>query len=360
MKKNLELFDMTTDIDTVIERYGRILNGELMPERTRHFRSYAISNFRGGIGKSTLAFNLGYEISRSKPSLFLDTCSQRNFSQNVFGDQLHDFQRSLYDSLISEITNTTPIPFDDELIGSVRTFCSHFAGGKPSYMIPGSAQLFLFPSLLYSQLAQYNQLDPQYRKEPSARTLLAIRRIADEAAKAKKSEKILIDTSPFFAGATHLSWLAADALIIPVRVDQNSVEALDLTLKMLKEPDWQFHKFNQQAGITHTPRVHAVVMTHCGWNRQKENTPDSSTRYFIQKSLEIAKRYSDLFSEKEVNNCFYLLDDFHSSGRISGKQRIPLSQLRDGQKFNVDGQRLEVNPSIARYQMEIKNLAEAL
>ena len=52
--------------------------------------------------------------------------------------------------------------------------------------------------------------------------------------------------------------------------------------------------------------------------------------------------YKNLFSESEITDCFYLLDDFHSSGRISGKQRIPLSKLREGQKFIVDGQRLEV------------------
>ena len=30
-----------------------------------------------------------------------------------------------------------------------------------------------------------------------------------------------MDTSPFYAGGTHLAWCAADAVIIPVRVDVN-------------------------------------------------------------------------------------------------------------------------------------------
>ena len=84
------------------------------------------------------------------------------------------------------------------------------------------------------------------------------------------------------------------------------------------------------------------------------------TKFFVQKSLEIARNYKELFSEDDITSCFYLLDDFHSSGRISGKQRIPLSQLRSGQKYLVDGQRLEVNPSVDRYQKEIQNLAAAL
>ncbi len=190
--------------------------------------------------------------------------------------------------------------------------------------------------------------------------MTSLRRIIDRAAKETKPEKVLIDTSPFFGGATHLAWVAADALIIPVRVDQHSIEALRLTLKMLTDPNMDFQKFNAQAGIKHTPKVHAVVMTHCGWNRQKPNTPDSSTRFFVEQALGIAQEFASVFSEDDVSRCFYLLDDFHSSGRISGHKRIPLAKLNSGTKYIVEGQRLEVNPSVDRYKREVANLTAAL
>lgn len=170
----------------------------------------------------------------------------------------------------------------------------------------------------------------------------------------------MIDTSPFFGGATHLAWVAADALIVPVRVDQHSIEALRLTLKMVKTRHMDFQKFNIQAGLKHRPKVHAIVMTHCGWNRQKPNTPDSSTRFFVESAINVAKEFGDVFSETDVSKCFYLLDDFHSSGRISGKQRIPLAMLKTGRKFTVEGERLEVNPSVDRYKREVANLTAAL
>jgi hypothetical protein len=151
-----------------------------------------------------------------------------------------------------------------------------------------------------------------------------------------------------------------DALIIPVRVDQHSIEALKQTLEMLSDSTLDFHRLNAQAGIEHQPIVHAVVMTHCGWNRQKANTPDSSTRYFVEKAVEVACSFSKYFSEDNVSDCFYLLDDFHSSGRISGKQRIPLSCLESGKKYVIEGQRLEVNPSVDRYKKEMQNLAADL
>ena len=36
--------------------------------------------------------------------LLVDTCSQRNFFENVFGDQLYDFNQTLYDALVVGIT----------------------------------------------------------------------------------------------------------------------------------------------------------------------------------------------------------------------------------------------------------------
>ncbi len=349
-----------TEIDAVLERSERILAGDFEPNRTKKFNTYAISNFRGGIGKSTLAFNLAFELSVAQTVLLIDTCSQRNFSQNIFGDQLHDFQQTLYDALVVGITAAGAFEIKD-IVASVKAYCPAFAGNKTSFMIPGSTELFLFPSLLYSQLAQYAQISGgTHTAAASKRVLTSLKSIIDEAQETVKADKVLIDTSPFFAGATHLAWASAEALIIPVRVDQHSVESLRLTLDMLSKESMDFHKFNKQAGITHTPKVHAIVMTHCSWNRQKKNTPDSSTRFFVERAIEIAKGYPDVFSEEDISKCFYLLDDFHSSGRISGKQRIPLARLKAGQKYMVEGQRLEVNPSVERYQVEMRNLAAAL
>jgi chromosome partitioning protein len=343
-------------IETILSRAERVLAGDILPLRSQQFPSYAVTNFRGGIGKSTLSFNLGYEIALKNSCLLIDTCSQKNLSQNLFGGELGEFDKTLYDALIGEMTGTSIVEYR-ELVIPVKQYCKDFRRAKPCFMIPGSSELFLFPSLLYSQLAQYAQLN---LTNASAKALLSLKRIIDEAAKVAKPDVVLVDTSPFFGGATHLAWAAVDAVIIPVRVDQNSIEALELTLRMLRDKTMDFRRFNEQSGLTRIPKVHAIAMTHCGWNRQKANNPDNSTRFFVQKALEIATEYKQLFSEEDVTDCFYLLDDFHSSGRISGKQRIPLSCLESGQKHIVDGQRLEVNPSVDRYKREVKNLAAAL
>lgn len=349
---------LMTQLDTIIQRSEQVMQGTDAPQRTAKFKSYAISAFRGGIGKSTLTFNLAYELSRAERLLLIDTCSQRNLSQGIFGEALRELPTDLYKSLIAELTNTTA-PAIDELAMRADPYCPAFVGGKPVFAIPGSSELFLFPSLLYSQLAQFAQIVTA-KKEASSRSLLTIKRIVDAAVEHSKADVVLMDTSPFFGGATHLAWCAAEALIIPVRVDQNSVDALRLTLQMLSDKAMDFHRFNDQGGFVHQPKVHAIVMTHCGWSRQKKNTPDSSTKFFAQRAIDLANEYSHLFSEEDITSCFYLLDDFHSSGRISGNQRIPLSKLVAGTKYHVDGQRLEVNPSVDRYKREVANLAAAL
>ncbi len=41
-------------------------------------------------------------------------------------------------------------------------------------------------------------------------------------------------------------------------------------------------------------------------------------------------------------------------------QRIPLAKLQSAKRFIVEGQRLEVNPSVDRYKKEVANLTAAL
>ena len=90
--------------------------------------------------------------------------------------------------------------------------------------------------------------------------------IIEQQVELTKTEKVLIDTSPFFAGGTHLAWAASEALIIPVRVDEQSIYSLELTLQMLKDDGSDFNLWRQRAGIEEKPVVQAVLMTHCGWN----------------------------------------------------------------------------------------------
>jgi chromosome partitioning protein len=345
-------------LNILLSRHKDVIEGKFVSKPNISFKTYAITNFRGGIGKSTLAFNLAWDLSRTHRTLLLDVCPQRNFTQSLLGETING-QQTIYDALLPKVMPGALEVKEDDLITSVPPHCPYFKKGQGTYLIPGSEELFLFPSLLYSALSNTSQV--RGRKEEITRAILQgleeiIRRVNVDL----KCEKVIIDTSPFFGGGTHLAWVAAEALIIPVRVDQASLEALKLTLSMLRKPEMDFLRLNEMAGIDRIPKVHAIAMTHCGWNRQSKLTPDHSTQAFLSQVTTIANEHADLFTSDEITDCIYLLDDFHSAGRISGSERIPLARLEVGKQYSVEGKRLQVNPSLTRYQQELGALARAL
>jgi chromosome partitioning protein len=349
-------FDMSGNLSNLLERFKTIAEGGEVPRPRTRFSTYAITSFRGGIGKSTIAFNLAWEISRRNKSLLFDLCPQCNFSQSLLGDDYNSDSNTIYDALLSRVMAGTPSIESDNLIISVPPACSPFKHGAGAYIVPGSKELFLFPSLLYTQLSSAQNLG-QRSQETSRNILQSVEKLANSLREHIKASKTLIDTSPFFGGATHLGWVAADALVIPVRVDQHSMEALKLTLSMLSRDEMDFLRLNRQAGIQKKPKVHAIVMTHCGWNRQAAFTPDRSTQAYLGQVLDIAYEYASLFSCDDPIDAIHLLDDFHAAGRISGSKRIPLAKLTVGESHTVEQQRLEVNESVTRYQKELKSLA---
>jgi cellulose biosynthesis protein BcsQ len=190
--------------------------------------------------------------------------------------------------------------------------------------------------------------------------LESLKETLDTEAKTKGADGILMDTSPFYAGGTHLAWCAADAIIIPVRVDEHSIDSLELTLDLLSKTDRDFVIWNDRAGGRKPPRVAAIVMTMVGSKSQLRATPDRASRMYIERALAIAEKYAKLFDHADPADAFVITDDFVSSGRISGAKSIPISRLKVGSFHMVDRKRLQVNASASRYQRELAYLVSVI
>jgi cellulose biosynthesis protein BcsQ len=217
--------------------------------------------------------------------------------------------------------------------------------------------MFAFPSTLYQQL----QTAHAQRKPDAVRRLLeSLKTILTDEEGVKGTDGILVDTSPFYAGGTHLAWCAADALIIPVRVDEHSIESLELTLDLLDNPAKDFQVWNQRAGGRPSPRVAAIVMTMVGSKSTLRSTPDRASRMYIERAIDIAERHRTLFDFEDPADAFAITDDFVSSGRISGAKSIPISRLRIGAFHTVEEKRLQVNSSATRYQRELAYLVSMI
>ena len=95
---------ITSDVQELFDRYDMILSDKSidnLPHAKKH-RTYAVTNFRGGIGKTTLSFNLAYAMCKNYMTLFLDVCPQQNFTSLFSNNFLeNDIKIETYHSLIT-------------------------------------------------------------------------------------------------------------------------------------------------------------------------------------------------------------------------------------------------------------------
>ena len=342
-------------LDKVLETHRQVVEGGNTHSGGLKYRSYAVTTLRGGVGKSTLAFNLSFEIAGKRSLLVADMCAQCNLTETLMRDADHEISilDALQPALLGPAFGTAP----SDLSYRVSQYCDPFKTQNPCFVIPGNQLLFAFPSTLYQQLQIANA-----QNNPSAvrKLLESLKDVLDREAKEKNADGILMDTSPFYAGGTHLAWCAADALIIPVRVDEHSIESLELTLSLLSDPAKDFAIWNNRAGGRSIPKVAAIVMTMVGSKSQLRATPDRASRMYIERALAIAEKYPSLFDHTEPADAFVITDDFVSSGRVSGAKSIPISKLKVGSFHSVEGKRLQVNSSVERYKNELAYLVSIL
>ena len=70
-------------MEKVLDNHMKVVEEGFTVEGGLRYKSYAITTLRGGVGKSTLAFNLAYEMAGSRKILVADLCAQCNLTEAI-------------------------------------------------------------------------------------------------------------------------------------------------------------------------------------------------------------------------------------------------------------------------------------
>ena len=342
-------------IETIVDRQYAIANNQADDIGLPKYRIYAMCNLRGGIGKTTLAFNVSYLVD---DLLVVDTCPQGNLSyfydNSYYAGQQTNVRNMLLPYLVPGLGKSTRVA---AYIGATNEYFSK----RNNYYIPSSEELYLLPSQLITAINQATGLQQPQRNEALKSILYSLKNEIERELNENNLDKCIIDTSPFFSGATQLAWYAADALVIPVRTDQQSIKSLELLINTLSSSQSEFRKYLPECD-TNVPKIQMVVLTHCGWSTVAgaRNEPNKQTLLYLKKVYDILSKHRSLLSTNCPENHLFMLDDFLGSGRISSYESKPMELLCEGETKTIDRVRVSVNKSVGKCKNQLKFIARQL
>lgn len=334
------------NIDHLLSRQHAIAEQCAEPLPIPKFNTYCICNLRGGIGKTSLAFNLSYLTDNV---LAVDTCPQGNLSY-FYNPNYFNSRTSTYDMLLPYFM---PGFGKASHVAQRIEATNHFFNGHNAFYIPSTDMLYNLASTMSFAFSQASALTGAQQQQLIDTMLFSLRSEIRRESAETSTQKCLIDTSPFFAGATHLAWHATDALIVPVRTDQQSINSLSLLLQSLSNPASPFLRI--MPSNNHIPKIQLVVLTHCGWSTRAgaRHQPNQQTRVYLEQVRDLVARYITHFTTSIPENHIVLLDDFLGSGRISTAQSKPINLLTAGESATIQRVRVEVNSSVEKIKNQL-------
>lgn len=340
-------------LNPIIERQYDISTGNLQYIDLPKYQKYTICNLRGGIGKTTLTFNLAHLADEI---LVVDTCPQGNLSYFFDSNYYQNVAVNVYDMILPYIV--PGLGKATRVASRISATNSHFNSG--AYYISSSEQLYILPAQISTALSQAKALQSPQQEKAIESILLSLKSEVDREMAEIGVSKCLIDTSPFFAGATQLSWHATNSLIIPVRTDQQSINSLMLLLKLLSDPASEFRK--SLPADYPTPKIQMIILTHGTWSttRGARNKPNRQTLVYLEKIADIVSRHLQHFTTEDPANHIVLLDDLMGSGKISSALSKPVLLLNEGDTLRINRVKTTVNASVEKCKNQLRFVANSI
>jgi cellulose biosynthesis protein BcsQ len=347
---------MPEKVKSLMALYRKIIMEDYLSHAASDFKTYAVTNVRGGIGKTTLAFNMAYGLAQKQPILLADLCAQKNFTDLVFTyGSMPD--KNINDAFVPAVLGPAFGEPPAELAQPINKINTLWEGVKDVFMISGGNDLYNWPSALYCQMS----LAASQGNAEEVRSLLyCLKNILEGEAARTGSEKVILDTSPFYAGGTHLAWCAADALIVPVMPDKNSLDSLSFLFRLLSDPEGDYLTWNKRAEIAETPKIAALVMTQVGISNDRHLSPSDDSMIYMEKIMDLTESYRDLFVDQKPEKTFAILEDLDHAGRLSQAEKRPIKLLDTNRFSKIVGYKIVADSTVLRYKNQMDYLVSML
>lgn len=297
-------------------------------------KSFVLFNNKGGVGKTTLTFNIAHLLSRNGRRVVVLDCDPQSNITAIFLDE----------SALAELwDNPTPAPT------TVAGCVDLVQGGKGEllepHLRPMRENLWLLPgSLTLSRFEQtvaeeWGKVQTNNNERPVDVTC-ALARLAERAGKLMDADYVLVDVGPSLGALNRAVLLGCDAVVIPVAPDLFSLQGLRNIGPTLREwrEDWDaarqtiarktpgrvlpHHEFQPLGYIVqqHLARSDRPVTGYATW-------ADRIPSEFRESVLDEAPSFERIpFDQDEY--CIAILKHFASLVPIAQLARKPMFELK--------------------------------
>ncbi len=211
-------------------------------------KTFVLFNNKGGVGKTTLAFNLGHMLARlGQRTLLLDYDPQCNLTSLSVRDDRSEELWSAAPSLTTTVARCIePIRRGrGELLPPALEPVADLL-----WLVPGDLRLSLFEQALAESWGKLGSSD----FERPVDVVTSLLRLAERAGAEVRADVGLIDVGPSLGALNRAALLASDFVIVPLAPDRFSLQGLENvgpTLRAWRE-EWRRHREINPVGIPPT------------------------------------------------------------------------------------------------------------